>query len=424
MANTLFTNVEIFDGSGAVPFAGEVLVQGNRIAKVSAGGAPIARDGAQVIDGGGATLMPGMTEGHGHISYPNFSNLNEVADLPPEDHALMTAENATLLLDCGFTSVFSAGSLRVRMDLAVREAIEAGRMRGPRIKASSPAFVSSGGLGDQRRLHFDRDPIVLLVDGADEMRRMGRVMVREGVDSIKVNLSGDPGIRTGADMLAYTEAEVAAVAEVALYHGLNLACHARGRESVKLAAKLGFNAIFHCDFTDAQALDMLEARKDSVFLAPAIGHTYALAFEAAEWGTTPEYADTVLGLPRMMEHAIRSHVAARKRGVRIVPGGDYGVVWNPMGTNARDLEHFVNLLEFTPAEALMAATQWGGEMMGMGDELGLVKPGYLADLLCIDGDPTQDITLMQDRAKIVAIMKDGAFHKTPPPPAAREARAA
>ena len=423
MAVTLFANVRVFDGSGAKPFAGEVLVRGNRIEAVTKGQARIARDGASVIECGGATLMPGMTEGHGHISYTNFSTLNDVADLPPEDHALMSAENATLLLDCGFTSVFSAGSLRARMDIAVRDAIDAGRMNGPRIRASSPAFVSSGGLGDQRKLHSDRDPVVLLVDGPDEMRRVARVMVREGVDSIKVNVSGDPGLRTGADMLAYTEAEVAAVADVAIDHGLNLTCHARGRESVKLAAKLGFTAIFHCDFADAEALDALVARKDSVFLAPAIGHTYALAFEAAEWGTTPEYADKVLGLPRMLEHSVRSHVEAVKRGVRVVPGGDYGVTWNPMGTNARDLEHFVNLLGFTPAQALMAATQWGGELMGMGDELGLIKPGYLADLLCVDGDPTKDVTLLQDRDKIVAIMKDGSFHKTPPPPA-RQAQAA
>lgn len=423
MAGTLFTNVKVFDGTGAKPFAGEVLVRGSRIEAVTKGQARIAREGAEVVDGGGATLMPGMTEGHGHISYPNFTTLNDVADLPPEDHALMSAENAALLLNCGFTSVFSAGSLRARMDLAVREAVETGRMSGPRIRASSPAFVSSGGLGDHRRLHSGRDPVVLLVDGADEMRRVARVMVREGVDSIKVNVSGDPGMRTGADMLAYTEAEVAAVAEVARDHGLNLTCHARGTDSIKLALKLGFNAIFHCDFADAEALDMLEARKDTVFLAPAIGHTYALAYEAAEWGTTPEYAETVLDLPRMIEHSIRSHVEAAKRGVRVVPGGDYGVVWNPMGTNARDLEHFVNLFDFTPAQALMAATQWGGELMGMGDELGLVKPGYLADLLCIDGDPTKDISLLQDRDKIVAIMKDGVFHKTPPPPA-RQARAA
>ena len=423
MARTLFTNVKIFDGTGARPFAGEVLVQGNRIDKVAKGKSGIARGGAEVIDGGGGTLMPGMTEGHGHLSYTDFVALGDVSELPPEDHALRTAENAEIVLDAGFTSVFSGGALRPRMDVAVRDAIEAGRIRGPRLKASSPAFVSSGGLGDQRRLHFEPAPIILLVDGVDDMRRMGRVMVREGVDSIKVNVSGDPGLRTGAEMLAYAEAELAAVAEVALAHGVNLSCHARATESIKLSLRLGFNVIFHCDFADSQALDMLEERKDTVFLAPAIGHTYTLAFEAAEWGTTPEYADSVLGLPRMLEHTIRSHVEATKRGVRVVPGGDYGVAWNPMGTNARDLEHFVNLLDFTPAEALMAATKWGGELMGMGDELGLVKPGYLADLLCIDGDPTKDITIMQDRGKILAIMKDGAFHKTPPPPA-RQARAA
>ena len=198
MARTLFTNVKIFDGTGARPFAGEVLVQGNRIDKVAKGKSGIARGGAEVIDGGGGTLMPGMTEGHGHLSYTDFVALGDVSELPPEDHALRTAENAEIVLDAGFTSVFSGGALRPRMDVAVRDAIEAGRIRGPRLKASSPAFVSSGGLGDQRRLHFEPAPIILLVDGVDDMRRMGRVMVREGVDSIKVSVSGDPGLRTGA----------------------------------------------------------------------------------------------------------------------------------------------------------------------------------------------------------------------------------
>ena len=422
MARTLFTHVKIFDGTGSAPFAGEVLVQGNRIDKVAKGKARIARDGAEVIDGGGGTLMPGLIEGHGHISYTDFVSLDDVSELPPEDHALRTAQNAEIVLDSGFTSVFSGGAFRPRMDVAVRDAIEAGRIRGPRLKASSPAFVSSGGLGDQRKLHFEHAPIILLVDGADDMRRMARVMVREGVDSIKVNVSGDPGLRTGADLVAYTEAEVAATAEVALAHGINLTCHARATESIKLSLRLGFNVLFHCDFADSEALDMLEARKDTVFLAPAVGQLYTLAYEAAEWGITPEYADGVLDIPRLLENSIRTHIEAHKRGVRIVPGGDYGVAWNPMGTNARDLEHFVNLYEFSPAEALMAATKWGGEQMGMGDELGLVKPGYLADLLCIDGDPTKEITIMQDRDKIVAIMKDGAFHK-PPSPAARLAQA-
>ena len=103
--------------------------------------------------------------------------------------------------------------------------------------------------------------------------------------------------------------------------------------------------------------------------------------------------------------------ALKARGVRVLPGGDYGFAWNPIGTNARDMAHFVELLGFTPLEAIRAATRYGGELMQM--DVGLVKEGYLADLLLVDGDPSKDIEILQDAERITGIMKDGAFHKEP-----------
>jgi imidazolonepropionase-like amidohydrolase len=103
----------------------------------------------------------------------------------------------------------------------------------------------------------------------------------------------------------------------------------------------------------------------------------------------------------------------RRRGLRILPGGDYGFPFNPTGRNARDLEPFVRHFGYTTQEALEAATRLGGELMGMGESLGRVKAGYLADLLLVDGDPLQDITVLQDRTRLRAIMKDGRFHKDP-----------
>jgi imidazolonepropionase-like amidohydrolase len=103
----------------------------------------------------------------------------------------------------------------------------------------------------------------------------------------------------------------------------------------------------------------------------------------------------------------------RKRGLRILPGGDYGFAWNPIGTNARDLEHFVKLLDFKPMDAIMAATKLGGEIMGMGSELGQIKVGCLADVLLVDGNPLSDVGMLRDKNRLLAIMKDGAFHKEP-----------
>ena len=108
-----------------------------------------------------------------------------------------------------------------------------------------------------------------------------------------------------------------------------------------------------------------------------------------------------------------------KRGIRVLPGGDYGFAWIKHGTNAKDLEYFVTYLGFTPMEALLAATKLGGQIMMRGSELGQVKEGFLADLLLVDGDPLANIAVLQDPKRILAVMKDGVFHKDPQGRAAR-----
>jgi len=102
-----------------------------------------------------------------------------------------------------------------------------------------------------------------------------------------------------------------------------------------------------------------------------------------------------------------------QRGIRVLIGGDYGFAWTPHGTNAKDFEYFVDMLGMSPMEAIQAGTKYGGEIMGMGNELGMIKEGYLADLLLVDGDPSVDVRVLQDKSRLVAIMKDGKFHKTP-----------
>ncbi|MCZ6774648.1 MAG: amidohydrolase family protein [Proteobacteria bacterium] len=416
MANILFTNVLVFDGTGSDPFPGEVLVQGNRIQTVAKGGDQIPTDGVTIVDGGGATIMPGLCESHGHISYNNCAKLTDIGDVPPEEHTLLTAYNAKLLLGMGFTSVYSAASSKPRLEVAVRDEINAGRIPGPRLKAASPEIVSTGGLGDERQYHMYHESVGMIADGPDELRKLVRLMIRERVDTIKINISGDNFTQTcKAEMLSYSDEEVGAAAQAAHERGTWLACHARSDESVRLALKHNFRVIYHCDFVTNETIDMIEAKKDEIFLSPAVGAIYATAYEASDWGITPEIADTVMDLPRKLESTERVYREVRKRGIRALPGGDYGFAWTPMGTNSRDLEHFVNMFGYTPAEALKAATKWGGEIMGMGDELGQLKTGYLADLIMIDGDPVKDITLFQNKDNILMVMKDGEYFVEPQP---------
>jgi imidazolonepropionase-like amidohydrolase len=103
----------------------------------------------------------------------------------------------------------------------------------------------------------------------------------------------------------------------------------------------------------------------------------------------------------------------QRRGIKILPGGDYGFAWTPQGTNSKDLQYLVDMVGMSPTEALVSATKWGGEVMGMADELGQIRPGYLADLILVDGDPVSNTRVLQDRDRILAVMKDGKFFKTP-----------
>src|ERR1700687_5151087 len=129
-------------------------------------------------------------------------------------------------------------------------------------------------------------------------------------------------------------------------------------------------------------------------------------------------------ISRDLELTIECMKDLHRRGVRVLPGGDYGFMWSPHGNNARDLAYFVDLLGFTPMEAIVGATRLGGEIMGMPESLGQVRKGFLADLLLVEGDPRADVRILQDRERLLAIMQNGAFHKTPPPDVAQRRRVA
>jgi imidazolonepropionase-like amidohydrolase len=424
MTDVLFRNANLFDGSGAPTHPADVIVRGNRIRTVAPASAGLEAPGCEVVDATGLTLMPGMTEGHAHLSFCGARTNTDLGDIPPEEHLLATLRNAELLLDHGFTSAYSAASAKLRLDIVVRNEIDAGRLKGPRIRASSPEITVTGGLGDENRAHQQRSSFGLTADGPDEIRKAVRMCVREGTDNIKVNISGDDFVNPAkGGMTVMSEAEVRAAVETAHDFGRRVNCHARAGGSVMRALTCGVDVIYHCELMDRPAMDLMEAKKDEVFAGPAIG----LIVNTIEYGPQfgiDEAAIEKLGMRRVVELTSAVYAELRRRGVRVVIGGDYGFAWTPQGTNARDLMHFVELFGYSPAEALVCATKHGGAIMGMADELGQVREGFLADLLLVDGDPTRDVRIMQDRERLVGIMKDGAFHKHPREAAARQGRIA
>lgn len=414
MANILFTNVRIFDGSGAQPFHGEVLVEGNRIKQVARSMRAFHGGDATVIDGAGALLMPGMTEAHTHFSWNDQPSLTAIQMMPPEEHILWCVRVAKRYLDMGWTSCVGAATAKARLDVVLRNAIDAGEFPGPRYLAASQEITTIGGLGDETRPHlpFPELSFGCVVTGADEMRKAARTYIKYGVDTLKINLSGEYIAGMPAETTPFTDAEIAVLVEEAHRNGRRVAAHARSCESIKQCIRHNIDLIYHASFTDEEALDMLEAHRHRIFVAPGLAWLINTSYHASEYGITPEIAKS-MGYHRELETAVESLRKMHQRGVRILPGGDYGFAWIKHATNAQDLEYFVKYLGFSPMEALISATKLGGEIMMRPNELGQIKDGYLADIILVDGDPLTDIKVLQDAARILAVMKDGQFHKRP-----------
>lgn len=411
MSATVFKNVRIFDGNAVIPGLSDLRVVGNRIDSiVPAGGAGAAQPGDRTVDGNGAFLMPGLVEAHAHLSWPSsVERFVPGMHQPLDELALTTARNARILLDHGFTSAYSAGALGERVEAVLAGHINDGGLPGPRLV---PSTIEREPPSDE---HGDALAVGKVADhgrGPEAVRAFVRAAAAGGARSIKFLLSGEDALKPGASHdILYTEEEVRAAGEQARESNVWLCAHAQAAEAVKLAVRNGFRVIYHCTHADQEALDLLESKRDDIFFGPAVGIVQATldADPPPHFDMTwmKQSAAETLGLQRKVVRDLR------KRGVRVLPGGDYGFPFNPTGRNAWDLELFVRHFGYTNEEALHAATKLGGELMGMGEELGQLKPGFLADILMVDGDPTADVRVLQDKQRLLAIMKDGAFHKQP-----------
>jgi imidazolonepropionase-like amidohydrolase len=414
MARTVFRNGRVYDGGLEAARPADVVVEGNRISAVAAGIQPQPDD--HVIDASGCVIMPGLVEGHAHLTFPSGLGSLEPGFNPPldvsyfmRDHSRdelrqTAARNAGLLLDAGFTSAYSAGSLMPGdTEVWLRDAIAAGQVAGPRLRTASVERDShfKGDGGTKQGTEGDPEGVAAFV----------REMAAAGFENIKLLLSNDDVfVEGGSQMTQYTGAEAAAARQAAAEAGVFLNCHAQAAESVKIAVRNGFRAIYHCSYADDEAVDLLEEHRDELFVGPAVGIIWANVYEGEEFGIDAAAAEK-MGSPACLAAMTSLYPELRRRGIRIVPGGDYGFPNNPNGRNARDLGLFVRLFGFSPVEALHAGTAVGGELLDRAEEIGRIAPGYLADLLVVGGDPTEDVTVLEDKDNLLAIMKDGGFHK-------------
>lgn len=409
----LFTNVNVIDGSGEDPFKGTVLVEGNRITRVTRGGGANGVDSsARVVDGDGRTLMPGLCDAHTHLTWNDQPTLEYITLMPPEEHLIHSINVAKKVLLAGITSAVGAAAARPRFDCVLRNAINEGHIIGPRYLANGQEITVAGGLGDTSPVHADIQDLSFgwRVSGPEEMRKAIRMFIKYGVDLIKLNLSGEEITPVAAQTTPMSDEEVAmAMAEIRPY-GKRACAHARSSDSIKQCLRHGVQIIYHASYADEECIDQLVARKDEFFVGPGLAWLVQTSSGAAEFGIAPE---SELGrvYAKELEFAVAAMREMHQRGIRVVPGGDYGFAWTPHGTNAKDLQYFVDLVGMTEMEAIVSATRLGGEIMGSPHELGLVREGFLADLLLVDGDPLADISVLQDHSRLHVVMKDGVMYR-------------
>jgi imidazolonepropionase-like amidohydrolase len=415
VSRILITNATVFDATGAEPFTGDVLVESNTIAAVGPRGKVSASGAERTIDGTGRFLMPGMVEGHAHLSFENVTATENLITPYPEQQVFTAARGAKALIDAGFTSAYGASEAKLRLAVAVRDEVEAGRLPGPRIRAGGLEISVTGAMGDESKEHNPRVGPSTIIDGVEEMRKAVRFHAREGVDNIKLDVSGDPFYpNTPGHTTPMTFEEIKVAADTAHAYGKKINAHTRSIEGSKHCVRAGVDGLFHCEYSDEELLDLMEEAKDHIFIVPTVGLFYQIVHgEASGHGLTPEVGG-YMGITGLLEESVKTHTELRKRGIRHLIGGDYGFGWSPQGTQARDLQLFVELYGYTPAEALICATRNGGLAMREQGDLGTIAEGQLADLVLVEGDVLADLSLLLKPERLVMIMKDGQFHKLEP----------
>jgi imidazolonepropionase-like amidohydrolase len=400
----------LIDGTGGSPIAnGVVVVTGNRITAVGRSGSVTVPAGAQTIDLGDATLMPGLIDAHTHISGRVLgdpgNDLESVKDYDTYGAVLATMHAERTLL-AGFTTIRNVGSGHWA-DLALKKAINEGKVRGPRVQGAAHSLGITGGHCDNNAFKpglMDGDPTTGIADGEDEIRAAVRYQIKYGADLIKTCATG--GVLSEGDAVGnvqYSLEDLRVIVDEAKKHDRKVAAHAHGTEGIKLAARAGVASIEHGSFLDVEGARLMA--QHGTYLVPTLMAGEGVE-RAAQNGTIKGLrAEKALAAAAAMRNAIK---IAKANNVRIALGTDAGVI--PHGTNARELRLLVQWGGLTPMEAIVAGTSNAAKLLGWDDRIGTLAANKLADIIAVPGDITRDVTVAE---RVIFVMKEGVVYKQP-----------
>ncbi len=406
---TLLTNAFLIDCTGADPYErASVVVEGERIREVLQGGARPTGTYDVAFDCAGMTLLPGLTDAHVHIGAVDVNILDQHREHPSNLVALMMARILEDTLHRGFTTVRDAGGT----DWSFKAAVERGIVEGPRLLVSDRPLSQTGGHGDWRRMSEAQDHEIfcptagmrsVVCDGVDAVRRAAREQLRLGADQIKVMASG--GAMSPADELSATQYaldELRAAVEVAESARTYVMAHAYNDASVRNCLEAGVRSIEHGNLIDEETARLIA--EAGAYLVPTLVTYEALSEEGRTYGV-PE--NVIRKIDEAREVGIRALRYAHDAGVKIASGSD---LLGPLQSRkARELEIKTEVM--SPMESLVSATRTNAELFGMEDEIGTVEAGKLADLLVVDGDPLENISVLQNPDNLRLIMKSGRLIK-------------
>jgi imidazolonepropionase-like amidohydrolase len=393
----------LFDAKTAkiVPGPQAIVIEGDRI--VSVGPAPGVQSvaGETRIDLANATVLPGLIDVHTHLTgnpeQIGYSSLG--ISLPRE--TLFGAKNARITLEAGFTTVRNLGATGFS-DVALREAIDAGDIPGPRILASGPPLGITGGHCDENLLPFEYHRTGEgVADGVQGVQQRLREVIKYGADVIKFCATGGV-LSKGDDPKAsqYTQEEMRALVADAHRLGRRVAAHAHGGEGVRWAVEAGVDSIEHGSYIDDAAIAAMKTK--GTYLVPTLYLGDWFLANAERLHIPPFIMEKARQVMPAAEKAIARAV---KAGVKIAYGTDAAVY--PHGLNGRQFAVYVRI-GMTPAEAIRSATWNAADLIGWSDRVGVIAPGHFADLVAVDGDPTGDVTLLE---RVRFVMKGGVVVK-------------
>lgn len=380
-----------------------ILIEDGKIAAIGSRLTMKPPPGAEMIDLGDKTLLPGLIDMHTHLigdaSLGGYNGFGETR----ESAAIWGVVNARKTLMAGFTTVRNVGAGDFA-DVALRDAINSGLVDGPRMYVSGPPVSIIGGhCADYNLLPNDFHMLGEgVAPGPWEMRAKVRTNIKYGVDLIKTCSTGgvfSKGTVPGAEQ--NTVEEISAIVAEAHQRGIKVASHAHGNAGIKNAIKAGVDTIEHASYLDKEAINMAKAK--GVYLAMDIYNTEYTQAEGRKNGELEEFLKKDADIAEIQRESFREAV---KAGAKVIYGTDSGVY--PHGDNGKQFAWMVKY-GMTPAQAIKSATSLAAEALGKEKAFGQIKPGYAADIIAVDGDPLADVTVLEH---VGFVMKDGVVYKS------------